>query len=894
MNGPPRRPHLVRRLFGPDRAADVRDELHFHLAAKVDDLVARGWTPDAARREAEHQLGDLRSLQRIGERIGGTMDRRRRLSDYLEESWQDLRYAWRTFVRERGFAFVAILVLALAIGANIATFSVVNTLLLRPLPFPGADALVWIAPPPAPCGRSCATFSADAYDGFRAGSRVYQDVTGYFAFSGPDNLRLDRGGEATPITGLDVIANFFDVLGVSPALGRAFTAEDARPGSRPVALLSHLYWTRQFAADPSIVGRTVVLNAQPTTVIGVLPAAFDFGAVFAPGTRVDLFTPLDLDGARDWGNIVTLVGRLKPGVTLAQAGDDAARVAPELFFNVKRPDTRGSYRKGLFPVPLKTHVSGQWRRPLVVLWCAVGLVLLIACVNLSNLLLVRAAARSKEFALRRALGATRARIVRQSLTESLLLSGAAAPLGLWGAYGLVRWLARRGDLDLPLLNGVAIDGAAVVWTVAIAVLAAALFGVVPGLKMAGENVQDALKDSGPAAGRGHRHERLRIGLVISEIALACVLLVGAGLLLRSFLNVLDVDLGFAPDRAATIAVDYDGSAPSYDARVAKHTVIFQQILERVSALPGIEAAGIADYLPLGPNRSWGSLTPKGKVYRPGEVPSPLVYVVTPGFLRAMGIGLRGRDFTWADRAATQRVVIINASAARFYWPGEDPVGKFLTSGAQDMLVVGVAGDVREEKVEEGAGWQVYYPATQNLPNGARLVVRSRLPIESIAPSVLHVLRELNPHQPVVTLSPLQTAVSHAVSPRRFFMLLVAAMAALGVLLAALGIHGVIAYSVTRQSRDIGVRMALGATAGRVRRDILLATLRVTLAGLAAGIGASLAASRLITSLLFDTSPWDALTYISMAAIFLTVALVSGYLPARRASRIDPLTVLKST
>jgi predicted permease len=884
----------VRRLFGSDPATDVRDELQFHLAAKVDDLIAQGWRPDDARREAERQFGDVSSVQRLGEHIGETMERRRRLRDSAADWIQDLRYACRTLAGEPGFTAIAVLVLALAIGANIATFSVVNTLLLRPLPFPDAQALVWIAPPPRPCGVSCATYSADAHEEFREQSRTYQDVTGYFAFSGTDNLRLDGGGASTPVTGIDVIANFFQVLGISPAIGRVFTAEDARTGARPVAILSHAYWERQFAGDPAIVGRAIALSGRPTTVVGVLPAAFDFGSVFLPGARVDLFTPFDLDAARDWGNIVTLIGRLKPGATLAQARDDASRVAPNLYFNAKRPQTLGTYRGAVVPVALKTHVSGEWHRPLVVLWCAVGVVLLIACVNLSNLLLVRAAARSKEFAMRRALGATQARIVRQSLTESCVLSGAAAVIGLIGASAFVRWFARRGDLDLPLLNGVAIDGAAVVWTVAVAVLAAALFGVVPGLRMAADNVQEALKDSGPAAGRGHRHERLRIGLVISEIALACVLLVGAGLLLRSFLNVLDVDLGFTPDNAATIAVDYDDSAPSYEARIAKHTAIFEQILERVTALPGVESAGIGDSLPFGPNRSWGTPVPKGKVYRPGEVPpGPLVYVVTPGFLRAMGIGLRGRDFTWDDRAGAQRVCIINVSAARFYWPGEDAVGKLLSVGSTDLLVIGVADDVREEKVEDGTGWQIYHPATQNLPNAVRLVIRSRLPADSLRSSVLGALHEINPQQPTAELRPLRSMVSHALSPRRFFLLLVGAMAALGLLLAALGIHGVIAYSVTRQARDIGVRMALGASASRVRSEVLFATLRVTLLGIAAGISVSLLVSRLMVSLLFGTAPWDAATYAAMAVVFLVVASLSAYLPARRASRINPIAALKS-
>ncbi len=684
----------------------MRDELQFHLDARVDELVADGWPPDDARREAERRFGDLRSVQKIGERIGGTMDRRRRVSDYGHECLQDMRFACRTFIRERGFALVAILVLALAIGANVATFSVVDRLLLRPLPFADAHELTWIAPPQAACGLSCATYSSDAYEEFRDESRVYQGVTGYFAFSGADNVRLERGGDSTPVTGLDVISNFFQVLGVSPTIGRMFTADDARTGARPVTVLSHAYWTREFAADPSIVGRTIVLSGQATTVIGVLPAAFDFGSVFLPGARVDLFTPLDLDQARNWGNIVTLVGRLRPGVTLAQARDDAARVAPDLYFSVRAPETKGNYINGLVPVPLKTHVSGQWHRPLVVLWGAVGLVLLIACVNLANLLLVRASARSKEYAMRRALGATRARIVRQSLAENLVLSAAGAVLGLAGAYGLVRWLAHLGDLDLPLLNGLSIDGVAVAWTVVIAVVAAALFGAVPGLKMARENVQDALKDSGPATGRGHRHERLRVGLVIAEIALACVLLVGAGLLLRSFVNVLHVDLGFAPDRAATIAVDYDGGTGSAEQRAASRGTSLRQILERVSAVPGVESAGITDYLPLGPNRSWGAPVPKGKVVRPGEAPPPLVYVVTPGFMRAMGIRLRGRDFQWTDTLDNEPVVIINASAARVYWPGEDAVGKYLTQDGKDVRVVGVADDVREETVEDGGGWQI--------------------------------------------------------------------------------------------------------------------------------------------------------------------------------------------
>ncbi len=884
------------RLLGPDPFADVKDELRFHLEAKIDDLVAQGWRPEAARQEAERQLGDIRALQQIGASIGEQMERRKRLKDYWSDLRQDVRYALRTLGRDPGFAAVSIVILALAIGANVAVFSVVNTLLLRPLPFPDSHQLVWIAPPPTDCGFSCATYSADAYEEFRAQSRAYQDVSGYEAFTTPDNLRLTGRGEPEPATSIEVIGNFFQVLGVQPFMGRLFTPDEARGGPHPVALLANIYWRRQFNADPAIVGKAIDLNGTPVTVVGVLPAAFDFGAVFSPGLKVDLFTPLDLNYERNWGNIVTLFGRLKPGVTVAQARDDANRVAPHLYQNVKYPQTLGRYKGDLIPVPLKDYVTGKLRRSLIALWCAVGVILLIAGVNLSNLLLARAAARAKEFAVRGALGASRGRTVRQLLAESLVLSGAGAVAGLGLALLLIRWLAHQGSAALPLLGTLHIDGAALGWTILIAVFTTILFGLVPGLRTGGSSLQEALKDSGPGAGLGRRHERVRATLVVSEVALACVLLVSAGLLLRSFLKVLDVNLGFQPDHAASIMVDYDDSAPTDDASAAKRAVIFQQILTRVTALPGVEAAGMTDYLPLGPNREWDTPVPQGqqgKVFAPGELPDPLVYVVTPGFVRAMGIRLRGRDFTWADTLHSERVVLINASAARIYWPGEDAVGKVLMRGKEANRVVGVVDDVHEENVEGPVGSQIYYPVTQQGPSGAQLVIRTSLPPAALAGSVLRALRELNPKQPAAEFRPIQTLVNRANSPRRFFMLLVAAFAGLGLLLAALGIYGVISYSVTRKTQEIGVRMALGASPARVRLEVILNTLRLAVVGLVAGTAASLVSARLIASLLFGTSPWDPTAYAGMALLLVAVALISGYIPARRASGIDPMTALRS-
>jgi predicted permease len=615
--------------------------------------------------------------------------------------------------------------------------------------------------------------------------------------------------------------------------------------------------------------------------------------VFSPGAKIDLFTPLDLNLERNWGNIVTLIGRLKPGVTVAQALDDANRVAPNLYFNLRYPETQGRYRGNLIPVPLKDYVTGKLHRSLIALWCAVGAILLIACVNLSNLLLARAATRAKEFAVRGALGASRGRIVRQLLTESLVLSSAGAVLGLGLALTLISWLAHQGALALPLLSTVRIDIQALGWTVLVAIVTAMIFGILPGLRIANGNLQAVLKDSGAGAGVGRKHERVRAVLVVSEIALACVLLVSAGLLLRSFLKVLDVDLGFQPEHAASIKVEYDDSAPTEEANQLKRGEIFQQVIARVSSLPGIDAAGISDYLPLGPNRSWDSPAPKGKIFAPGELPEPLVYVITPGFIRAMGIRMHGRDFTWADGPHGERVVMINASAARLYWPGEDAVGKILMRGKEEDRVVGVVDDVHEETVEGGTGSQIYYPATQQGPTSAQLIVRSRLQPSAVAASVLRALRELNPNQPAAEFRPIQIIVDRAVSPRRFFILLVAGFAGLGLLLAALGIYGVISYSVTQRTQEIGIRMALGATTGTVQRGVLGKTLALTLIGIATGSIVSLVVARAISALLFGTTPTDPVTFAAVVVILAMVALFAGYLPARKASRIDPMVALRN-
>jgi predicted permease len=895
MSAPRRAWARIRSFFSkPPLDADLEAEIATHIELAIEENLKRGLTLVEARRQALVRFGGMDLMKDQHREARGIMK--------LDILLQDLRYTIRSLGRDRGFTIIAILLLALGIGANIAVFSVVNNLLLRPLPFPDAGRLVWIAPPPTKCGLSCATYSTDAYDEFRTYSRSYEDVTGYFAFSGPGNLDLNLGGAPIPATSIDVIANFFQVLGVQPAMGRLFRPEDGNNGAAPVIVLSDAWWRRQFNADPNIVGKAFDMNGHQTTVIGVLPATFDFGAVFSPGVKIDALTPLNLYGPpRNWGNIITLIGRLKPGVTMGQAVPDAASAATHMCWNNKQPQSCRQYIGAVVPVPLKDYISGKLRRSLVVLWSAVGGVLLIACVNLSNLLLARAAARTKEFAMRTALGASRFRIVRQLLTESLVLSSAGAICGLALAAALVAWLRHQQALALPLLSLLHIDGAALGWTVLIAVVAAGLFGLLPGLRMASGNLQDSLKDSGAGSGQGRKHERLRSILVVTEVALACVLLVGAGLLLRSFLQVLDVDLGFQPQRAASVNVDYDDSVPNDrdgSLGAARRGVIFQQVISRVSAIPGVEAAGISDYLPLGQNRAWGLPWPKGIMQPENVHGSPLVYVITPGYLRAMGTGIRGRDISWDDGPKTRNVVLINRSFANFldqyaHWPNHDAVGQIIGGNGQEVLVVGVADDVHEESSEGEAGWQIYYSAMQSGPSGAQLVVRTTLPPAVLAGTVLRTLRDINPKQAMAEFRPIQSLVNHANSPRQFFMLLAASFATLGLLLAAIGIYGVISYSVTQRTQEIGIRMALGATMSIVQLSVLAKTLRLALIGIAAGAAVSLLVSRAIAALLFNTAPTDPIAFAATILLIGSVALLAGYIPARRASRINPMVALRN-
>jgi predicted permease len=862
------------------RDAELDAEVEEHLEFAVEENMAQGMPAGEARRQALIRFGGVAQAKE--------QQREARGLPWLDVLLQDLRFTLRTLGRDRGFTLIAVAILGLGIGANITVFSVVNTMLLRPLPLHNPQELVRILSKNTRGGESSMTYSADATEEFQRLNRSFASVSGYFAFSGPENLKLMGGGQPKPVTGLDVGGNFFETLGVEPSLGRLFTAEECLHNSRRVVLLSHAFWKTQYRGDRGIVGQAIDVDGKPVTVIGVLPDSFDFGSIFSPGYKVDMYSPVIYDDIREEGNTMALVGRLKPGVTVAQAQAEADLLFPTLHFSVKHPEYGGGYTANM--LGLKDYVTGKLRRSLIVLWCAVGLILLIVCVNLSNLLLARGAARSKEFAMRTALGATRGRLLRQLLTESLILSLVGALFGLGIAFTLTAYLAHQGSIALPLLSSVRIDGDVLAWTLLVAVAAAVLFGLAPGLRVSGGNLQESLKDSGHGGSDGKKHDGLRSVLIVAEIALACVLLVGAGLLLRSFLRILDVDLGFEPSQAAAISLDYDDGGST-----AKRSLFWQEVLRRVEALPGVETAGITDNLPMSRNRSWG-ISVKGKDYRKGELEETFVYIISPGYLNAVGMHLvEGRDLRWDDTDKKVGVVIINETVAQRLWPGQDPIGQMATVIGMDARVIGVVADVHESSVEGKPGWQMYLSGAspQFGPEGAQLVVRTKVPPDMLASDVMRTLRQINPGQPATEFRSIQVLVDHVVSPRRFFVLLVGVFAGLGLILASLGIYGVISYAVTQRTQEIGIRMALGASQARVQMAVIGKTLFLALIGIATGTVASVAIANLIASLLYGTPPTDRITFLFMISLLLLVALLAGYIPARRASRINPMVALRN-
>ncbi len=797
---------------------------------------------------------------------------------------QDLRYGARMLLKNPGFTLIAVITLALGIGANTAIFSVVNALLFRPLPFREPERLVWIANTGTTGGLSSVTSRVANFNDWRAQNKSFEDIAAYFAFFDYGSYNLVGVGEPERLIGVGVSQNLFSVLGVPPLLGRGFSDEESRWNGSQAVILSHNYWVRRFAADPGIVGRSLTLNDKPTVVVGVMPATFDFASIFSPGSKIDILTPFPLTQETDrWGNTLAVIGRLKPGVTVAQAQTEFDLLNRQI--QQANPDR---WRWGAKLTGLKEQISGRFRRAFLVLFGAVGCVLLIACTNLSNLLLARAATRRKEIAVRLALGASRWRLVRQMLTESLLLACGGALLGLPLAFGLTRALAASKAFSIPLLQSVTIDGKALAFTLLVAFATGLLFGIVPAWHASGGDVHEDLKDASRGSSEGRRRAWVRQALVVSEVALACVLLVGAGLLIRSFKQLLEVDLGFRPEQAAAWRIETSNRFQNDAQQVA----FFNELIRSVEAVPGVESVGLTDTLPLGRNRSWG-VGAKGVTYPQGQYPIAFPRIVNHGYLKTMRIPFRGgRDFTEHDTAESEKVLIINQAMAERLWPGQDAVGQIANVGRFERRIVGVVSNVRHSSLEEVSGLEMYLPITQSGSGSVELVVRTKLSTESVAPGVRAALGRVDPNLPTSEFQTLGQLVDQAASPKRLVTLLLGGFSLLALVLAALGIYGVISYSVTQRTNELGIRMALGARATDVLKLVIGQGMLPVAIGLALGLVAALVLTRLMASLLFGVSATDPMTFAGIAFLLADVALVACWLPARRAAKIDPMIALR--
>jgi predicted permease len=855
------------------RDADLERELEADLELEEEEQRERGLSAEEAHYAAQRAFGN-KTLIREQTRAAWSWV-------WIESLLRDLGYGIRGMRRNLGSTIFAILIVGLGIGGASTVFSVVNALLLRPLPFRDPAQLVFLSN-----GENHST-QAEQYSDLRDHNQSFSDLAGWSAFYRAGDKELTGTGEPERLTSVPVTQNLFPLLGVEPTLGRSFTREECQGkySAPPAMLLSYSFWHRRFASDPNVVGKKLTLNDQPVTVIGVLPASFDFASIFAPGTPIDVFIPWPLtDDAKPHGNTMSIVGRLKPGATIGGA---------QAEFNVlaKQLDSQHPERNPIHPrlVPLEEHVSGQVRPALVVLMCAVGAVMLIVCANLSHLQMARMGARQKEMAIRAALGAGRFRLLRQVLTESVTLSCCGAALGLLLAVAGTRELAHLNTFNLPLLESVRVDRTTLVFTLLATVATGVLFGLAPALQVLACKLREGLQDAGRGWSGSRRHGWFRDGLAISQFALACLLLVGAALLIQSFLRVLDVNLGFQPERAAALRID-----PSFQvSSAAQQNAFIDDVLHRARSAPGITAAGITDVLPLGGDRSW-QVSGKGQIYEKDNYPEAFIRVVSDGYFEALGIPLKsGRELTESDRASSEPVVVVNETLARTLWPGRDPLGQVMTQDG-GRRVVGVVGDVHHGGPERSGGSEMYLPMRQTGDYPAmQLVVRTVLPPDSLAAGIRTALRPIDSNLPVKDFQTLQELVDKGMSPRRFLVILLAGFAGFALLLASLGIYALISYSVSERTKEIGMRMALGASSGLVQRDVLAKTLRLALAGVALGTVGSFALSKWIESLLFGTTSTNPVVFSCVILLLCVVALLAAYAPARRASRIDPMEALRT-
>jgi predicted permease len=869
---------LLRRLRAllrrSEMEAELDEELRFHLEKEIEQNVRGGMSPEEARRAALVEFGGVELIKEECRDVRGVRP--------LKDLWQDLRYAVRALLKRPGFTLVAVATLTLGVGATSAIFSVVNSVLLRPLPYKDSERVVQVWENNLKRGWTRDTISPLNFEDWRTQNRSFDAISAYEY----DGLVLAGGESPERLVGILASSDFFRVLGVEPALGRGFLPGEDRPGAARVVVISSRLWQRRLGARADALGQPLTLNGEAYTVVGVMPQGFEF-----PSRGVDAWVPsLDLARPRS-DHFMYSVARLKPSVTLETAQADVDAVARRLA--EQYPDTNGN--GGVTLVPLHEEVVGKARRGLLLMLGAVALLLLIACVNVANLLLARASGRQKEMAVRAALGASRWRIARQLLTESLLLGvlggGCGALLSVW-SVGLLVTASGGG---IPRSQEVTVDARALVFTLAASVLTGLLFGLAPAHNFSAPDLNRMLKEGTKGVAGGRRQSRAQGALVVSEIALALVLLAGAGLLAKSYARLSSVNPGFDADGVLTARVSLSESRYKEKERQA---LFFRQVLERVRALPGVKHAGAVSDLPFSGSRTSQSFDIEGHQPAEGELTPTADYrKITPGYLGAMSISLlRGREFTERDDAGAPTVAVVNEAFARRFFPGEEALGKRLlyTEGGRQVPreIIGVVGDLTHESLADERAPEVYVPFAQRPNSWMFLAVRGGGETAALAGSIRAAVREVDAGEPVYGITTMRQRLDQSLAPRRFNAMLLGTFAAAATLLAAVGVFGVLSFQVAERRHEIGIRMALGAQRRDVLKLVVGRGLRLVLVGVLVGLAASLAVTRLMTSLLYGVSATDPATLASISLILVGVAVLASYLPARRATKVDPVTALR--
>jgi putative ABC transport system permease protein len=801
----------------------------------------------------------------------------------MESILKDIRYGGRSLLKHPGFTAVAVLTLALGIGANSAMFSTVNAVLLRPLSYPESDRIVLLEGTNPPQSITRSNMSIPDFADWQKQNQVFEHLAGFLS----GGVLFTSGDETERVRTTGVTEDFFPLFRTGPIKGRTLQADDAQKGRDPVVLLSYAFWQRRFGGDQNVVGSKVTLSGKATTVVGVMPAGFDYPA------QSELWVPYPIDAAaeRRDNRFFSVVARLKPGVTMAQAQAQMDTINQRLAQSYVETNSGWSVRV----MSLQERLVGSMRKSLLVLLGAVAFVLLIACANVANLLLARATARQREIALRSALGASRWRVIRQLLTESLLLSLAGGVIGLILSGWLTRLLVAISPPNTPRFDEIKPDVRVFAFTLALTVLTGLIFGLAPALQASRIDLNTGLKEGGRSGSGGVHSKRLRSMMMVSEIALSFMLLVGAGLLIKSFVRLREVSPGFAPDNVLTMRVSL---LPAKYALGEPRVQLLRQTLEHLKTLPGVQSTGAVLSLPLGGDtfNVWRAVIREGRPATPEESSNAAYLVATPDYFTSLKIPLvAGRAFDDRDTEANQKVIIVNEPMARQLWPGESPIGKRFTIWRDEKFpreIVGVVGETKPS-LDAEPGPQMYVPFGQDSSWASMsLVIRTSGDPASVIVSARNEIRSLDKGIPVFNVRPMNEVLGASIASQRMSMLLLSAFAAVALLLAMIGIYGVTAYYVTQRTQEIGIRMALGARMSDVMKLVFRNGMALAFIGVGLGLAGAFALTRLMASLLFAVKPTDLLTFAIVSSCLLVTALIACYLPARRATKVDPLVALR--